>query len=96
LNERKEVEHGTGHHWRYIVKKLRTFPGVKTAQGRLLPSVSLLPYNPAAVEMAPCLGRPAPKLPGNFMKPEEEQNIYAMFSELLEEKANASLIIPEG
>lgn len=59
-------------------------------------SVSLLPYNPAAVEMAPCLGRPVPKLPGNFMKPEEEREINAMFSQILEEKANASLIIPEG
>ena len=58
-------------------------------------SVSLLPYNPAAVEMAPCLGRPAPKLPGNFMKSEEEREIYAMFSELLEGMRDGCLIAPE-
>ncbi len=61
-----------------------------------VPAVSLLPYNPAAVEMAPSLGRPAPNLPGKFMRPKEEQNIYAMFSQILGEKADASLIITEG
>jgi hypothetical protein len=38
------------------------------------------------MEMYPCLGRPRPLLPDKFMKPDEEQALYAMFTKILEEK----------
>ena len=48
--------------------------------------VSLLPYNPMGIEMAPKLGKPKPPLPESFMKPDEEERIYSMFGELIEGK----------
>jgi hypothetical protein len=35
------------------------------------------------MEMYPCLGRPRPLLPDRFMKPGEEQALYAMFTEII-------------
>ncbi len=49
-------------------------------------NVSLLPYNPMGIDMAVSLGREKPTLPERFMTPDEESEIYAMFSRLLEEK----------
>ena len=49
-------------------------------------SVFLLPYNPLGMEMYPCLGRPKPPLPDRFMKPAEEQALYAMFKTILSQK----------
>ena len=49
-------------------------------------NVSFLSYNPLGMEMYPCLGRPRPLLPDKFMKPDEEQALYAMFTKILEEK----------
>lgn len=48
--------------------------------------VSLLPYNPMGIEMAVSLGRPRPPLPEGFMKPDEEREIVAMFTPLIEER----------
>jgi pyruvate formate lyase activating enzyme len=48
--------------------------------------VSLLPYNPMGIDMTGCLGRPRPPLPAEFMKPEEEQRIFAVFEKMVNEK----------
>jgi pyruvate formate lyase activating enzyme len=48
--------------------------------------VTLLPYNPLGFEMASSLGKPRPALPASFMKPDEERDVFAMFSALIEEK----------
>jgi pyruvate formate lyase activating enzyme len=52
--------------------------------------VSLLPYNPMGIEMAVSLGRPKPPLPEHFMKPDEEEEIVALFRKLLREKGKES------
>jgi len=49
-------------------------------------NVSLLPYNPMGIEMVASLGRPRPPLPREFMKPDEERQIYSMFRTIIEEK----------
>jgi pyruvate formate lyase activating enzyme len=49
-------------------------------------SVFLLPYNPLGMEMYLSLGRPKPLLPERFMKPDEEQALYAMFNTILRKK----------
>ncbi len=63
-------------------------------------NVSLLPYNPLGMEMYPCLGRPRPPLPDRFMKPDEEQTLYAMFTKIIEEKerpgSTAEELLPES
>lgn len=46
----------------------------------------MLPYNPMGIEMAVSLGRPKPRLPHGFMKPDEEREINAMFKTLIEKK----------
>jgi pyruvate formate lyase activating enzyme len=48
--------------------------------------VSLLPYNPAGIEMAVRLGKPKPLLPDGFMTRQEEREILLLFNKLLEEK----------
>ena len=48
--------------------------------------VSLLPYNPMGMEMAPKLGKPKPPLPESFMNPDKVEKIYSMFGELIEAK----------
>ncbi len=48
--------------------------------------VSLLPYNPLGIEIATSLGRPKPPLPEGFMKPDEEEEIVALFRKLLQER----------
>lgn len=48
--------------------------------------VSLLPYNPMGIEMAVSLGKPRPPLPGGFMRPNEERELYAMFKAMIKEK----------
>jgi pyruvate formate lyase activating enzyme len=55
--------------------------------------VSLLPYNPMGIEMAVSLGRAKPPLPEHFMKPDEEEEIVALFRKLLREKGKES---PKG
>jgi pyruvate formate lyase activating enzyme len=45
--------------------------------------VTLLPYNPLGLDMAPRLGRPRPPLPASFMKPDEERSVFASFEQLL-------------
>ena len=52
--------------------------------------VSLLPYNPLGIEMAVSLGRPKPPLPEHFMKPDEEEEVVALFRKLLQEKGEES------
>lgn len=54
--------------------------------------VSLLPYNPLGIEMAVVLGRPKSPLPEGFMKPDEEEEIVALFRKLLQEKGEASSV----
>lgn len=46
--------------------------------------ISLLPYNPMGMAMYTCLGRERPPLPDSFMKPDEEEEVYEMFREILE------------
>ena len=58
--------------------------------------VSLLPYNPMGMEMAPSLGRSKPPLPEAFMKHEEEKEIYSLFRRLLREKEESALVAGEG
>ena len=52
--------------------------------------VSLLPYNPMGIEMAVSLGRVKAALPEHFMKPDEEEEIVALFRKLLQEKGEES------
>jgi len=54
--------------------------------------VSLLPYNPMGMEISVSLGRPKPPLPEEFMKPDEEREILALFRNLLQERGEASLM----
>jgi len=49
-------------------------------------SVSLLPYNPLGLEMATSIGRPVPELPKRFMRPDEEQELYSTFADIVQEK----------
>src|SRR3990170_117219 len=53
--------------------------------------VSLLSYNPLGLEMAERLGRPRPPLQAAFMKPEEETEISAMLTTLIENKGKLEL-----
>lgn len=48
--------------------------------------VSLLPYNPMGMEMFVNLGRAKPALPEWFMRPDQEREIYALFTKIIEEK----------
>jgi pyruvate formate lyase activating enzyme len=50
-------------------------------------NVSLLPYNPLGIEMAASLGRPKTPVPNEFMKPDEQREIYSMFREIIEQKS---------
>ena len=49
-------------------------------------NVSLLPYNPLGMEMFVSLGRAKPALPELFMRPDQESEIYATFTKIVEEK----------
>lgn len=49
-------------------------------------NVSLLPYNPMGIEMNDKLGRPKPPLLEGFMKSDEEEEVYDMFKNLVEER----------
>jgi len=51
--------------------------------------VSLLPYNPLGLEMAPNLGKPRPPLPQGFMTPDEQREIYTMFKTRIESMGNS-------
>jgi pyruvate formate lyase activating enzyme len=63
-------------------------------------SVALLPYNPMGIEMVVRLGRPRPALPERFMEPDQEKNIYALFTKIIEEKersgSTAEEVLPES
>ena len=49
-------------------------------------NVSLLHYNPMGIEMAVNLGLPKPPLPEEFMRHDEEREVYDMFKTLIEER----------
>ena len=49
-------------------------------------NVSLLPYYPMGIEMSVSLGRPPPSLPREFMKPDEEKELYFMFKRIIENR----------
>ena len=53
-------------------------------------NVSLLPYNPMGIEMAVSLGRPKTPVPNKFMKPDEQNEIYSLFSEIIEQKTGSN------
>ena len=53
-------------------------------------NVSLLPYNPMGVGMAVSLGRPKTPVPSGFMKPDEQNEIYSMFKEIIAQKTKFS------
>jgi pyruvate formate lyase activating enzyme len=48
--------------------------------------ISLLPYNPLGLPMNTSLGRPVPDLPLGFMKPNEEEELFAQFRALVRER----------
>jgi pyruvate formate lyase activating enzyme len=50
--------------------------------------VTLLPYNPLGLAMAPRLGRPSPPLPASFMNADEERSLFASFERLLRALTN--------
>jgi len=50
-------------------------------------SVTLLPYNPIGLDMYAALGRPRPRLPDHFTKPDELQRLRQMFERVLARKA---------
>jgi pyruvate formate lyase activating enzyme len=52
--------------------------------------VSLLPYNPMGIGMYEQLGRPRPDLPMEFMRPEDENRICAMFKDVLARKGQTT------
>jgi pyruvate formate lyase activating enzyme len=49
-------------------------------------NVSLLPYNPLGIEMAVRLGRTKAFLPETFMPPDKENEVFAMFQAIIEER----------
>jgi pyruvate formate lyase activating enzyme len=53
-------------------------------------NVSLLPYNPMGIEMAVSLGRPKASVSNEFMKPDEQNEIYSIFGEIIEQKIRCS------
>jgi hypothetical protein len=53
-------------------------------------NVSLLPYNPMGLEMAVSLGRPKAPVPNEFMKPDEQNEIYSVFREIIEQNTRSS------
>lgn len=56
--------------------------------------VSLLPYNPMGMGMAPKLGKSKPPLPEGFMKPDEEEKIHDIFRAIIEEIKKLDTVIP--
>ncbi len=56
--------------------------------------VSLLPYNPMGMEMAASLGRPKPPLQEEFMRHDEEREVYDMFKTLIEERRKITVQPP--
>ena len=76
--------------------RIPLIPGITTSYDNLLgiakfvreagaSDISLLSYNPMGIGMAEKLGKPKPFLPESFMRPDEEESIYAMFRELIKE-----------
>jgi pyruvate formate lyase activating enzyme len=59
-------------------------------------NVSLLPYNPLGIEMAVNLGRPKAPVPDEFMKPDEQKEIYSMFRKIIEQKSRSSSMTSEA
>jgi pyruvate formate lyase activating enzyme len=55
-------------------------------------NVSLLPYNPMGLEMAVSLGRPKASVPNEFMQPDEQNEIYSFFRNMIERKIRSSSI----
>ena len=55
-------------------------------------NVSLLPYNPMGIGMAVSLGRPKAPVPNEFMKSDEQNEIYSMFKKLIEQKTRSNSI----
>jgi pyruvate formate lyase activating enzyme len=53
-------------------------------------NVSLLPYNPMGIEMAVSLGRPKASVSNEFMKLDEQNEIYSIFGEIIEQKIRCS------
>jgi pyruvate formate lyase activating enzyme len=53
---------------------------------------SLLPYNPMGIQMAVSLGKPKAAVPYEFMKPEQQIEIYSFFREIIEQKAGCSFM----
>jgi pyruvate formate lyase activating enzyme len=47
--------------------------------------VSLIPYNPMWIDMAESLGRPKSTLPGKFMKPEREREVYDLIYKVIKQ-----------
>ncbi len=53
--------------------------------------VSLLPYNPLGFEMAAKLGKPKSPLSEEFMKHDEEREIFDLFKKLIEDRKGQSI-----
>ncbi|MGA2317971.1 MAG: glycyl-radical enzyme activating protein [Thermodesulfobacteriota bacterium] len=80
-----------------VYPRVPLIPGITTTMKNLkeivdilceagVEAVSLLPYNPMGMEMFASLGRAKPALPELFMRPDQEREIYAIFTKIIEEK----------
>jgi pyruvate formate lyase activating enzyme len=80
-----------------VYPRIPLIPGITTTRENLsaivdllceagAENVSLLPYNPLGIEMAVSLGRSPPSLPREFMKPNEEKEVYSIFKTIIENK----------
>ena len=80
-----------------VIPRVPLIPGITATQKNLsaivnilrgigAENISLLPYNPMGMSIYTCLGREMPPLPDSFMKPDEEEEVYEMFREILEGK----------
>ncbi len=50
-------------------------------------SITLLPYNPVGLDMYETLGRPRPRVPDRFMRPDRLRRLRLMFQRILARKA---------
>jgi len=80
-----------------VLPRIPFIPGVTSTRENLLAIVDflceagahrvcLLPYNPLGADKYISLGRTRPPLPQEFVKPDEERQIHALFRTIIEER----------
>jgi pyruvate formate lyase activating enzyme len=80
-----------------VIPRIPFIPGITSTRENLLAIVDflceagarcvcLLPYNPLGIDKYISLGRAKPPLSQEFVKPDDERRIYALFRAIIEER----------